>query len=86
MNLNPNPNHETEDDDLDVPEFDFDNAVPNKFAAQYAGGVAYEILGLDGVKRKFVQLDDDVAGTYFSSKSVNDVLRLAMKQTSQKAA
>jgi hypothetical protein len=86
MNPNQNPNHETEDDDLEVPEFDFDNAVPNKFAAQYAGGVAYEILGLDGVKRKFVQLDDDVAAKFLSSKSVNDVLRLAMTQTSQRAA
>lgn len=67
------------DDDLNVPEFDFDNAVPNKFAGRYGEGAAYQIIGLDGVTRTYVQLDADLVEKFASPKSVNDVLRMAMK-------
>jgi hypothetical protein len=73
-------NNINEDDDVDVPEFDFSRAVPNKYAQSYAEGVAYEILGVDGVKRRFVQLDEDVAQEFHSSTSVNETLRSTMKK------
>lgn len=74
------------DDDLKVPEFDFSRARPNRFAERCAKGTTRTIYGKDGEKKIYVSLDADVAKKFRSSKSVNDVLRLAMKQTSQKAA
>jgi len=73
-----------EDDDLNVPEFDFDNAVPNKFAGRYGEGAAYQIIGLDGVTRTYVQLDADLVEKFASPKSVNNALRMAMKNETKK--
>lgn len=74
-----------EDDDLDVPEFDFSRTVPNKYAERYAEGVVYEILGADGIKRRFVQLDADVAQEFHSSTLVNNALRSTMKENAKRS-
>jgi hypothetical protein len=71
------------DDDMDVPEFDFDHAVPNTYAERFTDGVAYQILGLDGVTRTFIQLDADVAKDFPSSKAVNDILRSTIQNKHQ---
>jgi carboxypeptidase C (cathepsin A) len=81
-----NHNNPNEDDDLYVPEFDFDNAVPNKFAGRFAQGVQYEILGMDGVKRIFVQLDEDLAQQFSTPQAVNDALRWAVQHGLEQAA
>lgn len=74
------------DDDLHVPEFDFSRARPNRFAERCAKGTTRTVLTSTGKKKIYVSLDADVAKKFRSSKSVNDVLRLVMKQTSGGAA
>ncbi|TAE31143.1 MAG: hypothetical protein EAZ92_03080 [Candidatus Kapaibacterium sp.] len=64
---------------MEVPEFNFDGAVQNPFAAQYKKGVTRTIIKSDGTKEHFIRLDPDVAKHYRSATSVNKVLRRAVQ-------
>jgi len=69
-----------EDDDLEIPEFDFENALPNPYAERYRQGVIVTVFKTNGSKETYVRLDEDIAESFSSSKLVNDALRDAMKR------
>jgi hypothetical protein len=78
-------------DEFDIPELtedDFARAVPNPYAEQSRKGMVYEVTALDGTKRVFVQfeVEKDLVERLASFRSMNEVLRLAMKNEEKKVA